>query len=214
MARTAGSRGSATRDGILDAAADVASIEGLEGLSIGGLASALDMSKSGLFAHFGSKEQLQLAVIERARRRYVDAVIRPGIAAGEGIVRLDALCAQFLSYVDRAVFPGGCFFASAMAEVHARPDGPVRTAVVTCQQRWMDVLTDAALDAIERRELRADVDSAQVAFTLEAALITANWYVHLFEDRTYLDRGRQAVADIICTSATPSGHRRLAASRK
>src|SRR5580700_3332008 len=110
MPRRATSNGARTRTAILRTAADLASVDGLDGLSIGRLATELAMSKSGLFAHFGSKEDLQLATIEEARQRYVREVIAPALASGSGITRLYALCESFLSYVERAVFPGGCFF--------------------------------------------------------------------------------------------------------
>src|SRR5271170_1309015 len=116
MPPRATTNGARTRTAILQTAADLASVEGLDGLSIGRLASELAMSKSGLFAHFGSKEDLQLAAIEEARQRYVQEVITPALAAGSGITRLYALCEAFLSYIERGVFPGGCFFAAAVAE--------------------------------------------------------------------------------------------------
>ena len=211
MARTTGSNGAQTRSSILRAAADIASVDGLEGLSIGRLAGALGMSKSGLFAHFGSKEGLQLATIDEARRRYLAEVTRPGLAAGDGIVRLDALCEEFLSYLDRAVFPGGCFFGSAMAEFDGKPDSPVRAVIADCQRDWMSTLTAAAEAAVGRRELRAATNPDQLAFDLEAALLSANWYFHLFGDRSYLDRARCAVRTALEAAATPSGRRRLAA---
>jgi hypothetical protein len=105
------------------------------------------MSKSGLFAHFGSKESLQLATIEEARQRYVQEVIAPALASGSGITRLLALCEAFLSYIERGVFPGGCFFASAMAEFAAKEPSPVRDLISECQQQWMSTLERAAEDA-------------------------------------------------------------------
>src|ERR1700732_4196054 len=116
MSRRATSHGAKTRATILQTAADLASVDGLDGLSIGRLATELAMSKSGLFAHFGSKEDLQLATIEEARQRYVRGGTPPPLASASAITRLCALCESFLSYVERAVFPGGCFFASAVAE--------------------------------------------------------------------------------------------------
>jgi len=211
MTRTAGSDGAETRSAILRVAADIASTDGLEGLSIGQLAKNLGMSKSGLFAHFGSKVELQLATIGEARQRYVGEVIRPGLGVGEGIVRLDALSEKFISYLDRAVFTGGCFFASAMAEFDGKPDGPVRALVVECQDEWMATLNEAAQVALDRRELRAATDPYQLAFDVEAALLCANWYRHLFDDRSYLDRARQAVHNALDAAATPTGRRRLAA---
>ena len=140
MARRATSTGAKTREAILQTAADVASIEGLDGLSIGRLATQLGMSKSGLFAHFGSMQDLQLATIETARQRYVQEVVAPGLACGSGLKGLYGLCESFLSYLERGVFPGGCFFASAMAEFDCKAPGPVRDRVAKCQELWMDAL--------------------------------------------------------------------------
>jgi AcrR family transcriptional regulator len=163
MSRQATSHGAKTRAAILQTAADLASVDGLDGLSIGRLATELAMSKSGLFAHFGSKEDLQLATIEEARQRYTREVITPAQAAGSGIRRLYALCEAFLSYLERAVFPGGCFFASAMAEFDGKPPGPVRDRIADCQNQWMNTLERAARDAQERSELRTGSDLRQLA---------------------------------------------------
>src|ERR1700677_3805311 len=146
------SRGARTRTTILRTAAALASVDGLDGLSIGRLATELAMSKSGLFAHFGSKEELQLATIEEARHRYAREVIEPACAAGSGITRLHALCEAFLSYLQRAVFPGGCFFASAMAEFDSKAPGPVRDRIIHCQDQWMNTLERTAQHAQERNE--------------------------------------------------------------
>lgn len=203
--------GAATRDAILHTAADIASVDGLDGLSIGRLATELTMSKSGLFAHFGSKESLQLATIEEARQRYVREVIEPALAAGTGIKRLHALCESFVSYVERAVFPGGCFFAAAMAEFDCKAPGPVRDGIAGCQEQWMNTLERAAGDALAKGELRTDTDPRQLAFELEGALLSANWYFHLFGDATYLKRARHAVRTRLSSDATRAGLRALPA---
>ncbi len=203
MPRRATASGARTRTAILETAADLASVDGLDGLTIGRLATELAMSKSGLFAHFGSKEELQLATIEEARQRYAREVIEPACAAGSGITRLHALCEAFLSYVERAVFPGGCFFASAMAEFDSKAPGPVRDRIAQCQDQWMATLERAAEEAQQRGELAADTDPRQLAFELEAALLSANWYFHLFSDATYLDRARRAVRARLASEATP-----------
>ncbi len=202
-------KGARTRGDILRTAADIASVDGLDGLSIGRLAYELGMSKSGLFAHFGSKKSLQLATIEEARERYVQEVIAPALSAGKGIARLAALCEAFLSYVERAVFPGGCFFASAMAEFGSKPNGPVRDVIADSQRQWMGTLERAARDAVADGELRAQVDSARLAFDLEGALLTADWYFHIFDDVAYIGRGREAVCDRLVTDATTAGRRAL-----
>jgi len=171
------------------------------------------MSKSGLFAHFGSKEDLQLATIEEASHRYIREVIEPALASGSGIKRLYALCEAFLSYIERAVFPGGCFFASAMAEFDGKAPGPVRDRVAECQAQWMGTLERAAQDAQAAGELKADSDPRQLAFELEAALLSANWYFHLYADPAYLRRGRRAVQGRLASEATRDGLRSLPAQR-
>jgi AcrR family transcriptional regulator len=212
MARRTTRHGAKTRDTILHAAADLASVEGLDGLSIGRLADELAMSKSGLFAHFGSKEDLQLATIEAARQRYVQEVIAPAHAAGSGITRLHALCESFLSYLERGVFPGGCFFAAAMAEFDCKAPGRVRDTIARCQEQWMDTLARAAQEAQEHGELPVGGDARQLAFELEGALLTANWYFHLYADATYLSRARQAVRARLASEATAAGRRAMPAS--
>lgn len=201
--------GAATREAILRLAADQASVDGLEGLSIGQLATTLGMSKSGLFAHFGSKELLQLATIEDARKRYVEAVLVPALGAPRGIRRLDALCDSFLTYIERAVFPGGCFFASAMAEFGGKEPGPVRDRIADCQHQWTTTLERAAHDGRDRGELTAACEPEQLAFELEAALLSANWYFHLHSDASYLDRARRAVRSRLEADATPTGRQAL-----
>lgn len=201
--------GAATREAILRLAADQASVDGLDGLSIGQLATALGMSKSGLFAHFGSKELLQLATIEDARRRYVDAVLVPALGATRGIRRLNDLCDSFLSYVERAVFPGGCFFAAAMAEFSGKEPSTVRDVIVDCQRQWTATLERAANDARDCAELTKACETEQLAFELEAALLSANWYFHLYSDSRYLDRARRAVRSRLEADATPTGRQAL-----
>jgi AcrR family transcriptional regulator len=212
VARQVNRVGAKTRSAIVRTAADLASAEGLDGLSIGRLASEMAMSKSGLIAHFGSKEDLQLAAIEEARQRYVQEVIAPALAAGSGITRLHALCEAFLSYIERRVFPGGCFFASAMAEFDAKAPGPVRDRIAECQQEWMTTLELAAQDARARKQLPSGSDPQQLAFELEGALLTANWYFHLYADPGYLSRARRAVQARLASEATPAGRRALPAS--
>jgi AcrR family transcriptional regulator len=213
MPRRATSNGARTRTAILQTAADLASVDGLDGLSIGRLATELAMSKSGLFAHFGSKEELQLATIEEARQRYAQEVIEPACAAGSGIARLHVLCEAFLSYLERAVFPGGCFFASAMAEFDSKAPGPVRDRIAQCQEQWMSTLERAAEEGQQRGELRTGGDPQQLAFELEAALLSANWYYHLFNDATYFDRARRTVRARLASEATPAGLQLLPPAR-
>ena len=189
-------KGSLTRQAILERSAALSSVEGLEGLSIGRLAEQVGMSKSGLFAHFKSKEDLQFATIEAAAAIYVAEVIKPALAMPAGLGRLQKLCESFISYVERGVFPGGCFFAAAMAEYDSRP-GPIRDRIARAQHEWMNTLERTVREAQRLGELSADVDPTQLAFELESVLVTANWYFHLFGDRRQLGRARTGIRRLL-----------------
>src|SRR5215207_4541880 len=145
-------KGARTRQAILEAAVDIASEEGLEGLTIGRLAAALSMSKSGLFAHFGSKEELQLATVEAARAVFIREVVRPAFEAARGLPRLWSLCDIWLSYVQGGVFRGGCFFAAASAEFDSRP-GPVRDRIAEIMKEWLTTLRNAIVEAQEAGQM-------------------------------------------------------------
>lgn len=185
--------GERTRASILGEAARLATLEGLEGLSLGQLAAATRMSKSGLYAHFGSKEELQLATIAAARQTFVEEVVQPGLAAPEGRQRLVAICDAFLSHLEREVFPGGCFFSAAAAEVGTRR-GRVRDAVAMQQREWLGLLERLAREAQEHDELPAGEQASQLAFELNAMLVAANTAFLLQGDRAALDRARAAIA--------------------
>jgi AcrR family transcriptional regulator len=206
--------GQLTRAAILRTAAQLATVEGLEGLSIGDLANATGLSKSGLYAHFGSKEELQLATIEAARVTFVDDIIRPGLAAPRGIARLLATCEAFLLHVERKVYPGGCFFAAAAAEVGTRR-GAVHDAIAEQQRRWLELLEQQAREAQELGELDPGLDPAQLAFELEALLVAANTTFILFQDQTAFERARGAIRQRLgCGPATARRTSSRAARRK
>jgi AcrR family transcriptional regulator len=173
-------RGLKTRRAILRKAVNLASLEGLEGLTIGKLASALRISKSGLFAHFGSKEDLQCAVVDEARDIFVEKVVRPAYEF-HGLKRLRVLCENWLSYGEGKVFPGGCFFSAASLEFDDRP-GRVRDQIVELMKKWMGNLEYAARDAQLTGELRKEVDVRQLAFEIQALAMGANWSSRLFRD--------------------------------
>ncbi len=186
-------KGERTRSAILDEAARLATVEGLDGISIGGLAAVTGMSKSGLYAHFGSKEELQLATIEAARASFVREVVGPALSdTPAGLERLLALCEGFLSYVERRVFPGGCFFVAASAEVGSRP-GALHERVATYQRQWSELLRRTARDAAANGELPAEADAEQVAFELGTILAGANIVAVLHSDDTAIDRAREAI---------------------
>ena len=185
-------RESRSRDAILREAARLVTVEGIDGLSIARLAEAVGLSKSGLFAHFKSKEELQLATIETADRIFRDEVVAPARAKGPGLERLRALCDEFLAHLERGVFPGGCFFTSAAAELSPRP-GPVREAIAASYREWIGLLEEQAEKAKELGELDASTDTPQLVFELNGMLIVANIFYFLFEDAAELERARRGV---------------------
>ena len=197
--------GERTYAAILEIATQVASVEGIHGLTIGRLAEALGVSKSGLYAHFGSKEQLQLATIEAAGTIFEDEVMRPAFDAPEGLPRLEALCQAYLSYVERQVFLGGCFFASLLAEMDAR-SGRIHDLVVSMEREWQEGLAQLIRVAQEHEQLASGVDVEQLVFELEACLELANYHFVLFQDPEVLDRGRRGIATIL--ERASGGHRR------
>jgi AcrR family transcriptional regulator len=205
-ARGAGrkAQGARTRQAILEAAVDLASVEGLEGLTIGRLAAALSMSKSGLFAHFGSKEELQLATVEAARAVFIREVIRPAFEAARGLPRLWSLCDIWLSYVQGGVFRGGCFFAAASAEFDSRP-GPVRDRIAAIMREWLDMLHRAVVEAQGAGQLDREVAPAQLAFEFNALEIGANWAFQLHGDRQAFARAREAILERLRRHSTPGG---------
>lgn len=190
------SKGQRTRAAILEQAARLATVDGLDGLSIGGLATAIGMSKSGLYAHFGSKEDLQLATIASARETFVAEVFVPSLDAPQGVRRLRAACDAFLSHIERRVFPGGCFFAVAAADVGTRA-GAVRDAVAAQQRDWIDLLEQLARKAMDLGELDGGVDPAQLAFELNAVLVAASTSFILQGDAAVFDRARTAVRRLL-----------------
>jgi AcrR family transcriptional regulator len=206
-------QGGRTRRAILEVAVDVASAEGLEGLTIGRLASELSMSKSGLFAHFGSKEELQLATVEAAREIFIREVVRPAFDAAPGLARLWKLCEVWLEYVRGEIFRGGCFFAAAAAEFDGRP-GPVRDRVAGIMKEWLGVLRRSVAEAREAGQLSAEADPAQLAFELNALEIGANWAFQLHGDRQAFSRARGAMVERLRRHATRSGAALLPAPGK
>ena len=197
--RTAGkqrrrSDGERSRRAILDAAARLATVEGIDGLSIGGLARAIGMSKSGLYAHFGSKEELQLATTAFAEEVFDADVIDPAMKTDDGLPRVEALCERFLSHVERCVFPGGCFFASVAAELDTRP-GPVRDRVAAVQSGWAELIASGLRAAQRQGELDASASIEQLTFEITATLAHANTVFLLHSDREAFSLARRAIRD-------------------
>ncbi len=181
---TTATKGEQTRAAILDRAVDLASAEGLEGLTIGRLAAELRMSKSGLFAHFGSKQELQLAAIGAAAERFRTAVIEPAQEAPAGAPRLRAMGERYLAHLDD--YAGGCFWGATSAEYDDRP-GPVRDAIAAALDAW--------LGELERQARIAGVEQPErFAFELYAVVMGANARYRLSGDRKVFDYARAALA--------------------
>lgn len=199
-------RGDRTREAILRRAIDIASVEGLEGVSIGRLADALGMSKSGILALFGSKEKLQLAAIEAAAQTFADEVVVPALRKDRGAARVEELCLGWLDYSRRRVFPGGCFFCHVGAEFDARP-GQVRDVLALTYRTWLDQLERTIQQALDLGEVAPDADPAQVAFELDALVRAANNRAMLQGDDAAYAFARAAVLarlDAIRSGAHPS----------
>ena len=196
-------KGVRTRENILQVAVNLASLEGLEGLTIGRLADELKMSKSGLFAHFGSREELQLATVEMARQIFVEHVIRPALAAPEGAPRLWAVCDAWVRYVEHPVFPGGCFFTAASFEFDSRP-GAVRDRIAAVMKQWLATLTRAVDEAIKAGHLKADLDPSQLAFEIKSLAIGAHSDYQLTDDSKAMGKARSIILDRIRAVATSS----------
>ena len=197
-------QGERTRNAILETAVHIASAEGLEGLTIGRLATELSMSKSGLFAHFGSKEDLQVATVEAARAIFIREVIKPAFESTEGLQRLWKLCDIWLSYVQSGVFRGGCFFAAAAAEFDSRP-GPVRDRIAEIMKEWLTALRNAIIEAQEAGHLDKDIDATQLAFEFNSLELGANWAFQLYGDTRAFKRAREAIRERLSRHATAAG---------
>lgn len=190
------SKGQASRATILLAAAKLATTKGLIGLSIGDLAAEVGMSKSGLYAHFKSKEELELATIATAAAIFDSEVLQPVAQVPRGIERLKALAHSFLSHLERRVFPGGCFFAAVAAELDTHP-GLARDRVLEVLNSWISLLRQCILDAQAGGEIdpRAKVD--QVVFEVQAMLLAANFLFVMTNDPNRLTQSRNGVENVL-----------------
>jgi AcrR family transcriptional regulator len=197
-ARTRATRsdGRRSREAILDAAARLATVEGIEGLSIARLADGVGMSKSGLFAHFGSKEELQLATIEAANDIFEERVLEPSAAAAGGLERLRLLADGYLRYIEDETFPGGCFFASVLAEVDMRP-GAVRDRLVRFLNEWLGTLERAVRDAQGEGAIATSEDPAQLVFEIEAAIFLANEQFVVSRSAEPIEHARRMIDSIL-----------------
>jgi AcrR family transcriptional regulator len=185
-----------SRRAILRAAANLATTRGLEGLSIGELARHIGMSKSGLYAHFKSKEELQLATIETAAEIFEKDVLIPANAAPGGLKRVLALSEAFLGHLERRVFPGGCFFAAVLAQMAGHP-GRVLDRVMEIQRLWVHQFAEALRQGRDSGELSRQTEIGQLVFEITAMLVQANFGWILTGDPEVLNQARIGVRHIV-----------------
>jgi len=190
------SKGQTSRAAILLSAAKLATTKGLDALSIGDLAAEVGMSKSGLYAHFKSKEELELATIETAAAIFDTEVLQPAARAHVGTERLRALVDAFLSHLERRVFPGGCFFAAVAAELDTRP-GPTRDRVLQVLNQWQSLLKQCILDAQASGEIDPQADVAQAAFEIQAMLLAGNYQFVMTNEPVRLSQARRGVEHVL-----------------
>lgn len=195
--------GIVSRGVILNAAARLATTRGLEGLSIGDLAQHIGMSKSGLYAHFKSKEELELATIETAAEIFWADVIDKVPESLGGLARVLALTDAFLQHLERRIFPGGCFFATVTAQLAPHP-GRTRDRVTQVQAAWVEQFTSALRQACEDGEILRDSDIDQMAFEITAMMLRANFGWILTEDKQVLQQARTGVENVLARVA-PTG---------
>jgi AcrR family transcriptional regulator len=202
------SDGQRSREAILHEAARLATIDGLDGLSLAHLADAVGMSKSGLFAHFGSKEELQLATVGAASEIFEEQVIEPARETTPGVPRLRAYIERFLGHVEEGVFPGGCFFVSAVNELDSRP-GPVRDGAMAFSQRWLALLAEEVAAGQAAGDLDPGADPPQIAFELNSFMVLGNMQFVASGDPAALERVRHAVDSRLAALAPdgPAGSR-------
>jgi AcrR family transcriptional regulator len=192
-------KGEETRTAILDHAFAAASRLGLEGLTIGNLADEVGLSKSGLFAHFQSKEELQLRVLETAVGRFIETVVAPALKAPRGEPRVRALFERWVEWGNSDLQPGGCIFIAAANELDDRP-GPLRDRLVGSQRDWLQALATAARIAVEEGHFRADLDTAQFAYDLYAVILAYHHFSRLMRDPAAEARARSSFDSLLAAS--------------
>lgn len=193
-------KGEETRQAILARAFELSTVIGVSGLSIGRLAEATGLSKSGLFAHFGSKEALEVAVVGEASRQFVQDVMVPALREPRGVPRVRALFDHWLVWGTR---PGGCFFVGASAELDDRPGAPRDALVQSCKD-WIDELTKAAQIAIREGHFRADLDAAQFAFEEYGVMLATHTFYRFLREPEALERTRVGFERLLAAAISPT----------
>ena len=186
-------RGDRTRQAVATKAAALASVDGLAGVTLSQVAAALGVSKSSVQAAYATKEELQIAAVGAATATFVDAVIAPALAHAAGLPRLRALADAWLAYVERRVFPGGCFMVATLSEFDSRP-GPVRDALARARHGWLDLLEQNVTIGQEAGDIPSSLPAAMLAFEIDALLGSANVSRNLSDDTTALEVARTLIA--------------------
>ncbi len=205
-------KGEVTRQAILERATALASRCGLEGVSIGHLAEDLGLSKSGLFAHFGAKETLQVEILRFAADRFVQAVVRPALAAPRGEPRVRAIFERWLGWSRSHSVPGGCLFVAAASELDDRP-GPARDELVRLQKEWMDSIAICFRSGISEGHFRADADPEQFAHDLYSMMLGYHHAQRLLRDPAADSRARASM-EALLAAARRRGPSRVAPARR
>jgi AcrR family transcriptional regulator len=197
-------KGEETRQAILARAFELANVVGVSGISIGRLAEATGLSKSGLFAHFGSKEALEVAVVQEASRQFVQDVMVPALREPRGEPRVRAMFDRWSEWGQR---PGGCFFVGASTELDDQPGAP-RDALVQACKDWIDSLATAARIGVSEGHFRSDLDSQQFAFDLYSIMLGMHTYFRFLREPEALDRARSAFERLLDAARAPSHRHR------
>ena len=196
-------KGELTRQSILKHAANLATEVGLDGLTIGRLADDLGLSKSGLFAHFQSKELLQLAAMEFAAQRFIDTAVKPSLTAPRGEPRVRALFENWLAWPKKSGLPGGCFFVAVATELDDQP-GPVRDRLVQLQRDWLDAIAQAVRIAMSEGHFRKEVDPDQFAYETYGIMLVNHHFTRLLRDPKAENRARKAFEGLLAKSRKPT----------
>jgi AcrR family transcriptional regulator len=189
-------KGLRSRNALLTEAVQLASVDGLEGLTISSLAERLGTAKSSVHAAFGSKEALQIAALQRAREMLIELVVAPALIVPAGVARLEALGESWFSYLESDVFEGGCLLCSASAEMDGRP-GATRDAVAGVMQEWLQFLAESIAAGIDHGDCAPSTMPDQIAFELNAIGMAANWHHQLFGSHTAFILARRAWAEAL-----------------
>jgi AcrR family transcriptional regulator len=196
------SKGERTRAAILDAALRLVSNSGLEGLTIGTLADATGMSKSGLFAHFGSREELLLAVLNHGQQEFIDVVLNPALKKPRGLPRLRAMFVNWLDWTESADLPGGCPMIGGATEFDDRP-GPVKDMLANGQRAWIDTLQRAVRQALEEGQVNAATDPEQIAFEMFGIALVVHHHRRLLGYQKARERALAALEALFARHAAP-----------